>query len=751
VSQWKWKQKLSEEIFHDKYMINDEKSEQDVFSGVAKEVASAEKTKQKVNEWQQKFYDEISTGRLIPAGRILANARPNTKMPYYNNCYTIDIEDTIEGIGQSQQEDLIISATGGGVGINFSKLRPKGASLSKGGKSSGVISFMKGFNQYAKVIETGGSRRAAHIGILNIDHPEIEDFIVAKQGDINKALTQFNISVGITDEFINCVKGDKDWDLKFNGKVYKTVKAKDLYELMTKNAFEHNEPGILNLDIINKYNNGYYDFNIESVNPCGEIVMPPYSLCCLSSVNLTKFISNPFTDQAKFDFDLYKETINIGIRFLDNVLDVTKYPLEKIETLSKKWRRVGLGFTGLGNVFTMLKIKYGSEESKKLSHLLGKTLRDYSYKASIELAKEKGMFDKCDTNKIVKSNFIKQLPKDIVKDIKKYGLRNIALNTTAPTGATSLSLGNNCSSGIEPTFSLYYDRSIRTGVGDEIKTEKVYDYAWLQYLEYMKKNNFAISDTPDYFVTTFDVNEYDAIDIQAIFQKYIDHSISKTLNLPTDITYENYNKLFMYAYDSELKGFTTFNSSGSVRGILNTEEKKEYIKRTEAPTRPDELECDIHEITVQGKKFIILVGKLYGSLYEIFLDSNDDGTIDVNNHKTGTIKKNGKGKYSLIIKNGVDRVVVENLATSFDATYGVLARFISMGLRHGTPLQFIVDQLNRSKHFLGFERAVSRVLKKYIKDGEIVETNEICPECGNKELRYQEGCLACTCGWSKCS
>ena len=311
---------------------------------------------------------------------------------------------------------------------------------------------------------------------------------------------------------------------------------------------------------------------------CGEIVMPPYSLCCLSSVNLTKFISNPFTDHAKFDFDSYKETIEIGIRFLDNVLDVTKYPLEKIETLSKKWRRVGLGFTGLGNVFTMLKIKYGSKESKELSHLLGKTLRDNSYRASIELAKEKGMFDKCDTNKIVKSNFIKQLPKDIIKDIKQYGLRNIALNTTAPTGATSLSLGNNCSSGIEPTFSLYYDRSIRTGVGDEdeTKTEKVYDYAWLKYLEYMKENNFAISDTPDYFIPTFDVNEYDAIDIQAIFQKYIDHSISKTLNLPTDITYKNYNKLFMYAYDQELKGFTTFNSMGSVRGILK--KKKNILK-----------------------------------------------------------------------------------------------------------------------------------------------------------------------------
>jgi ribonucleotide reductase alpha subunit len=264
---FEWLQPISEETFRKKYMINGEDTVDDVLSGVAKEVSSVEKGKKK-KVWGKKFHDELSSGRLIPAGRILANARPNSKMPYYNNCYTIGIEDSIEGIGESLKEDLIISATGGGVGINFSNLRPKDAPLSKGGESSGALSFMKSFNQNATVIHTGGSRRAAHIAILNCDHPEIEAFITAKQGDGNRALTQFNISVGVYDRFIEAVENDEDWDLQFEGVVYKTIKAKYLYELMTKNAFTHNEPGILNLDTINKYNNGWYGFTIQEVNPC---------------------------------------------------------------------------------------------------------------------------------------------------------------------------------------------------------------------------------------------------------------------------------------------------------------------------------------------------------------------------------------------------------------------------------------------------------------------------------------------------
>ena len=250
--EFEWLQPISKEIFEKKYMINGEEEVEEVFAGIANEIASVEAGHKNVRKWANSFYDEISSGRLIPAGRILANARVKAKMPYYNNCYTIAVEDSIDNIYDALKEDANISSTGGGVGMNFSNLRPNGAPLSKGGHSSGVISFMKVFNESAKIIQTGGSRRAAHIGILNVDHPEIEDFITCKQGDENKILTQFNISVGITDDFMHAVDYDEDWDLKFEGKVYKTVRAKELYELMTKNAYTHNEPGILNLDTINK-------------------------------------------------------------------------------------------------------------------------------------------------------------------------------------------------------------------------------------------------------------------------------------------------------------------------------------------------------------------------------------------------------------------------------------------------------------------------------------------------------------------
>lgn len=751
---FEWMQPISKEIFQKKYMINEEKTEDEVFYGIAKETASVEKRGNR-KKWEKRFYEEISEGRLIPAGRILANARPNARMPYYNNCYTIAIEDSIESIYSSLQEDALISRTGGGVGLNFSKLRPKDSGLSTGGKSSGVLSFMKVFNESAKVIQTGGSRRAAHIGILNVDHPEIEDFILSKRGDENKALTQFNISVGITDKFMEAVKKDADWDLVFDGEVYKTVKATYLYELMTMNAFTHNEPGILNLDTVNRMNNGAYGFEIFEVNPCGEIVMPPYSLCCLSALNLTKFVKNPFTDMAYFDFDEFESSIAVGIRFLDNILDATQYPLQKIEDMSKKWRRIGLGFTGLGNVFSMLMTNYGDEESKNLSELIGESLRNKSYETSISLAKEKGAFPHCVNKKLMESPFIQELPPSLQKDIKKYGLRNIAMNTVAPTGTTSLSLGQNCSSGIEPCFSLSYNRNIRTGFGDETKPETVHDYAWLKYQEYARDTGVETVNgeypVPEFFKTTFDIDVYDAMDIQVIFQRYIDHSISKTLNLPMGTTYEEYKDLFQYAYDHGLKGFTSFNPEGSMKGILETTAKA-VDKNRETPKRPKELPCNIHELTYKGDKYILLVGMYENLPYEIFVTQNVDKEFNFKKNKTGKICKCGKGKYSLVIENGEEKVYIEDIINSFDPVYGTLGRFISMGLRHKVSLQFIVEQLNKDSNFAGFERTVSRVLKTYIEEGEEVKSSHSCIECGSEKLVYKEGCLTCPdCGWSKCS
>lgn len=745
MSKWEWKQKISREIFEAKYCLHGEKSPEEVFRLIAAETASVEIDKDK---WTKTFYNELVAGRLIPAGRILANARPESRMKNYNNCFTIDIEDSMEGIYESLKEDATISKMGGGVGFDISKLRPKGASLSNGSESSGVISFLRIFDQSAKTIMTGGQRRSAHIALLDISHPEIEDFITVKKGDKNKELTQFNISVKVTDGFIRAVKSDSDWDLVFKGKVYKTVKAKYLYDLLAKNAYTHNEPGIFYSDTVERYNNGYWAFKMDRVNPCGELVMPPYSLCCLSAINLTQFVENPFSEGADFDFELFASTVKTGVRFLDNILDVTDYPLEKIETFSKKWRRIGLGITGLGDLFTMLSIKYGSEESHKLSQRIAESLRNNSYKASAELAAEKGVFTSFDKEKYLDAEFIKNLPEDIRSMIAANGIRNVQMNTIAPTGTTSLSVGNNCSSGIEPIFALIYNRTIRTGTGDETYIEQVSDYSYGLYREIT-----GSEEIPEYFVTTKDIDAYDSIDIQAAFQKYIDHSISKTLNLQDNTSFNEYQDLFMYAYNKGLKGFTTFNPNGSMKGILEyqNKDKDEPIRPRLAPPRPEELPCDIHRVRAGRNSIIVIVGKMKNSLYELFVIDDTESKIDIETHRKTVVRKAGKGRYDLVFINGVEEIKLKDFTKEFDSPDSSLARFISMALRHGTPLQFVINQLQKDTNFTDFERSVARVLKKYIHDGEEVITSDgECPECSQR-LSYTDGCITCfNCGYSRC-
>jgi len=747
---WTWLQSVSEEIFNRKYQFH-RKSVEEVLRDVAIVIAEPEK-KLIRKEIENKFYEMMINTRFIPAGRILANAWPDSRTKNYINCYTIGIEDDMTSIYNSLAEDAKISKVGGGVGLNVSPLRPRGAKV-KDGEASGPISFLRIFDTSAKIIMTGGARRAAHIALLDVSHPDIEEFIICKQGDKNRALTQFNISVKITNAFMKAVEKDLNWNLIFEGKIYKTVKAKYLYDLIVKNAYTNNEPGIFNVDIVNKFNNGWYLYEIHECNPCGEQPIPKYNVCDLGALNLTAYVKNPFTPIAYFDFDLFEVDVRLGVRFLDNVLDAAEYPLEKIYAQVQNLRRIGLGFTGLGDAFAMLGIIYGSEQSKHLAHEIGKSLRNNSYMASIILAKERGPFLLCDNEKILKSHFIKKLPKSIRDEIKLYGLRNIALNTIAPTGTISFSIGQNCSSGIEPIFSLEYTRRIRTkNDPDEYIEQDVFDYAWGLW-----KAANPEKQKPDFFVTTADVAPKDSIDIQVIFQEYVDAAISKTLNLPSGTTFEEYKDLFQYAYQNGLKGFTTFNPEGSMKGILEYNEPTsngngeiEYIKRRLAPKRPSDLPCDIHQTSFKGERVVIIVGKLKGSLYEIFVDDDTNGSLDIGKHKEGIIRKVNKGRYDLIVQNGDERAVVENLSKNFGGTYGSLARFVSMALRHGTPLQFIVDQLFKSKEFLGFERTVSRVLKKYIKDGEKVMTGDKCPEC-NSDLEFREGCVSCpACAWSKC-
>jgi ribonucleoside-diphosphate reductase alpha chain len=487
--------------------------------------------------------------------------------------------------------------------------------------------------------------------------------------------------------------------------------------------------------------------------------MPNYSLCCLASINLTKFVRNPFEKDRYFDFEEMRKYITTGIRFLDNVLDVTSYPLPKIEELSKKWRRIGLGFTGLGDTFAMLGMAYGDDESKKFSTELALEFQLASYKSSIDLAEEKGSFPELDIEKFIEGAFIqKTLPFSYIQAIKEKGIRNIACLTIAPTGTISFTLGQNCSSGIEPIFSREYERRIRVGSGDETRTEKVYDYAYLKYKAWVESKGIERTEEhKKWFTTSLEVDPVDGIDIQAIFQDRWDHSISKTANLPMGYPFEKYKELWMYAYKKGLKGFTTFNPEGSVKPILmhSPEDKVEFvaaIERHEAPKRPKDLECEIHTASIKGQKFLIVVGLLDGSIYETFVTEFQEEWKEPLSHSSkGIIRKIGRGDYDIILQNGEDTILVKGITKNFNHEYEGPTRLLSTALRHGTPLPFIVEQLGKTSSFGSWSKSLATVLKKYIKEGEKVKSSMTCPSCNSDNLIYKEGCLTCAdCGYSKC-
>jgi ribonucleoside-diphosphate reductase alpha chain len=776
---WKWKQGISEEIFNQKYALRGETIEEAI-----KEISyvmSHKERGKKENIYKQKFVDLMMARKFVPAGRIWSNARKDDKVKNYSNCFTIPIEDSMTGIYDALKYDALLGKVGGGVGLDISTLRPKADKISKGGSSSGAVSFLRVFNESAKIIQTGGGRRAAHIALMKIDHPDIEEFITAKRGDENKSLTQFNISVKVSRKFMDAVEKDLDWDLVFNKKVYKTVKAKYLYDLIMKNMYLHNEPGIFFEDEVERYNNAKeLGLKLDSVNPCGELTLPSqYGACQLGHMFLTSYIKEtPLVKNSWFDFDFesFRKDVKIAVRFLDNAIDVQEYPLEQTNQTAKDWRRIGLGFMGLADTMAILGYKYGDRNSKIFAIKMSKTLRDASYEASMELAVEKGKFPKCDNKRLCESNFIKKLPKELRDGIRKNGLRNIGLNTVAPTGTISLSVGGNCSSGIEPIFALSYNRNIRTGNGDETKKEKVYNGAWFDYIESQKKKGIKEEDIkiPEPFKSTVEngnINVFNEIEIQGLIQRYIDHSISKTCNIPKGTNFEEYNKIFKFAYKLGLKGFTTFNPEGSVRGVLEFKEKEEstrlektitYIKELEScdcntnnsPPRPEELPCDIYESKSMGQEFLVIIGIKENCPYEIFVGDNTKGNIDVENFKHGIVRKVTQGRYDLIVipeKNG-EQVLIENITKtiSHDA-YGTLARFLSMSLRHNVPVQFIVDQLTKDSQFISFERAVARVLKKYIKEGEVA-IGMVCPKCGSTQMIYKDKCPYCLdCNYTKCS
>jgi ribonucleoside-diphosphate reductase alpha chain len=524
-------------------------------------VSAAEVTNR--NKIRDEFFEMIACMDFMPGGRILRNCgRPRGSL---FNCYHLPIGDSIEEIGQFIKDSLILWSDGGGVGCNFTPLRPRGDTiLGKGGTSSGAVSFIAAADAVADTIESGGSRRAAAIAHMDVSHPEVMDFIDAKL--VHGRLSHFNISVSVNEKFLEAVERDDDWTFKFKAKEYGKVKAKVVWDKIVQNMIESAEPGLLNWDNFQK-NNSYYFEPVLGTNPCGETTLGPYGVCDLGSLVLPNFI----TGSINTNWIKLEKTIELAVRFLDNIIEVNKYTLKDIDINAHKSRRVGIGVMGVADYLFAKKIRYGSEKAVIELERLMRFIRDKAYEASIKLAQEKGAFPAFDPIPHGKASFIRKLPASMRLDIKKHGIRNCTLMALAPTGTISLIAEK--TSGVEPLFSRAYMR--RDRVGERMYIHPIYEEA--------VKND---EELPEWFVDAFDLTPEDHFEVQAAMQKYCDGSVSKTINLPADTTDAQLSELLL-EYVRDLKGCTVYRDGsrdGQILSRLPDKEVRKFIKEQKTNT-----------------------------------------------------------------------------------------------------------------------------------------------------------------------
>jgi ribonucleoside-diphosphate reductase alpha chain len=790
---------ISQQIWDMKYRLKTangdpvDKSIADTWHRVAKALAAQEKDP---TLWEQRFFEAMDDFRFLPAGRIFSGAGANRKVTLFN-CFVMgNVPDDMSGIFDNLKEAALTMQQGGGIGYDFSTLRPKGALVKGvGADASGPLSFMDVWDSMCRTIMSAGSRRGAMMAVIRCDHPDIEAFIDAKREP--GRLRMFNLSVLVSDAFMDAVREDADWELSFDDVVYKSIPARDLWDKIMRATYAYAEPGVIFIDRINRLNNLNYCETIHATNPCGEQPLPPYGACLLGSVNLARLINDPFDANANLDVEALTGLVATAVRMMDNVIDVSNFPLEAQAQEAKAKRRIGLGITGLADALIMCRARYGSREAVKLTEIWMAAIERAAYLASTELAAEKGAFPLYDAEKYLAGETIQHLDDDVRAAIAEHGIRNALVTSIAPTGTISL-FADNVSSGLEPVFSFKYTRQVLMPDGTR-KEEEVSDYAYRMFRR-IKGDNTPL---PDYFVDAQGLAPNDHLVMQATVQKYVDSSISKTINCPEEISFENFKDIYIRAYELGCKGCTTYRPNdvtGAVLKTLDSEKTKNADGQQElplsAPANANAKPKDAGDagVVVHMTQPLDRPDALPGATYKVSWPETEHAMYITLNDM---ISDGRRRPFEIFINS-------KNME-HYAWTVG-LTRMISAVFRRGGDVSFVVDELKavfdprggqwvRGRYVPSLLAAIGEVIERHMIEigflatpdgyaGDSEEKREIvklaaaagggsisgginggaddehpqtrspfrqCPKCAQLSLIKQEGCDTCTsCAYSKC-